>query len=269
MCRCVIGLGLVLLLLARAGSAADDPREVGTLLRALRSGRAEVHGPAVAALAQRGPEVVPDVTAALPEGSVTFRRNAVAVLGAVPGAASARALADRALDDSNAGVRQAAARALGTGHPGAAATLLAGPATDPAQRGARRRRAAEAIRESRDPTAVEALLARLEAQVTAAKELRVGLGVSATESRFAGYDRSFDTDQKVRLGEGTSVTVRRQHAMPLVNTTSVQTTVAVTAVTALETLSGQRLGDRVEAWRAWWAENRERFARPPGQVPAP
>jgi hypothetical protein len=78
--------------------------------------------------------------------------------------------------------------------------------------------------------------------------------VSASSSQFAGYDTSFDTEQKVRLGDGTTVTVQQKKRMPIVSSSAVQTSVAVTAATVLETVTGQRLGADPAAWRRWWEE---------------
>lgn len=258
--------GMVLVLFAscallRTGMAREarppSTSEMKRWVRDLRTGGSEQRKKARKELVAAGPIAAGLLVEDLEEGSTRSRREVVKTLARIDSADADWALADRAVLDRDSEVRERALAALKKGRGNSARDRLVELVQDPSAR--IRQRAAETILAAGAPGVIEQLIQKLET------ELPVGgsnatLHIRATNTDFRGYD-DFSTTHRVPIGGGKTRTVTQKHMMPVIGGTTIETTVVVGLSKALKEITGQRFGDDVNKWKAWWHVNRGAFER--------
>jgi len=201
-------------------------------------------------------ELVPWLVNELGDLDHAVRLGAADLLGDVRSNAGLSRLIRASLCDDSAAVRERArASARRSGHPDLAAPYLRALATDDSRI---RERACPALAELRDPRAVPALIAMFDPRPIAA-----GNGSSPALARshvFFGEQRAYVRDFDVEIAQGAVI------AKPVIGIlqAGVVLDVAVAGVhvirhseraavvSALERLSGRKLGADPAAWSRWW-----------------
>ncbi len=258
--------GVACLLLAVSAATAGGRRvakaDIERWIRDLRSGSGTRRSKAAVSLVKTGPAAAQLLSDAVVKGPVQFRLDVIEVLDRIDCGDSDWAIADAAVSDRDSAVRDRALKALREGKGEAARDRLVELARDRSPK--TRQRAAEVIRAAGAVEAVDELIRQLEHELPL-DGAKATVSVRAERSDFRGYD-DHSTTYNIQTPQGPRK-VTQKHLMPVIGSTTVETTVIIGLTKGLETITRQKFGKDIRKWQAWWRRHRADFGG--GAAPAP
>ncbi|MBT3374373.1 MAG: HEAT repeat domain-containing protein [Lentisphaerae bacterium] len=247
--------------LSLIGMAQEAPQpsneDIVRWVRELRTGNKEKRKKARKKLAAAGPLAAGLLVEELDGGATRLRREIVRTLARIDSVDADWALADRAVLDRDAEVSGRALAALKKGRGNSARDRLIELVQGQSPRA--RRKAVEITRSVCAAEAIDELIRRL-AAAPPLPDSKATLHIRATNTDLRGYD-DFSTTHRVPVGGGKTRTVTQKHLMPVIGSTTVETTVVVGLSKALKEITGCSFGNDVNKWRLWRHMNRKALDR--------
>jgi hypothetical protein len=259
---CMVGALLCLNVSAvRAGEKAPKKLDMRKVLRVLESRNASHREAALEALMGAGDDGALALSDAMEGKSSSVRQRYLEILMKMDGSAAKIAVAKMAVFEKNRNLREKAVDGMLERHDKDVRAYLLGIVETKAT--GTRQKAAEAIRETRDPVYVDALLAMLRKQLA-------GVANSGSQGDFSigsggGFNLGVSRDNAAPTGSRTVTsrvngkTVTQKSTGPIFPGAG-SSTAGLPAAQALVTITGRNYGSNYKRWEAWWKENREAWA---------